>query len=142
MLILNRHTGTSFQITGELSWLDEDYVVGATWTSLELPWLDNERNLSCIPNGYYCVTRRWSPKFNHHLHIIGVKDRSKILIHVGNYRRDTEGCILIGRSFIDIDGDGHLDVTNSRLSMVDLLTVVDSDTEILITSNFRLDEPR
>lgn len=84
---------------------------------LELPWLDNQRQISCIPEGYYKVVRRTSPRFGEHFHILDVPNRSFILIHHGNYTRDIQGCLLVGREHRDIDGDGIVDVTASVATM-------------------------
>lgn len=88
--------------------------------TLELPWLDNQRNISCIRAGKYKVEKRISPKFGWTFHIKNVRDRSHILIHSGNYYSQIEGCILVGKSFSDINDDGCLDVTDS-VPTIDLL---------------------
>ena len=44
--------------------------------AIELPWLKNQRNVSCIPEGEYELKARYSKKFKHHLHIADVKGRS------------------------------------------------------------------
>lgn len=88
--------------------------------TLELPWLDNRQNVSCIPGGSYMVKKRNSNKFGDHFHIQDVPQRSFILIHSGNYKADVKGCILVGREHKDINGDGHDDVTSSKDTMKDL----------------------
>tara|TARA_Y100000593_G_C4323318_1_gene345195 strand:- start:9667 stop:10098 length:432 start_codon:yes stop_codon:yes gene_type:complete len=85
--------------------------------TLELPWLGNQRRVSCIPEGEYCVIKRVSQKYGEHFHVLDVPDRDYILIHFGNYNRDTLGCILPGKRCADIDGDGMRDVTSSRATM-------------------------
>jgi len=73
--------------------------------SLELPWKDNQRNISCIPAGMYKVNIRISPKYGRIYWILEVPDRSYILIHSGNWAGDvskglkthTNGCILLGK---------------------------------------------
>lgn len=65
----------------------------------EDPWNDNKPNISCIPEGSYNFVRRFSPRHRHHWHILNVPNRELVLIHGGNTINDTEGCILIGRSF-------------------------------------------
>lgn len=68
--------------------------------TLELPWLDNQRDVSCIPLGTYAATRRWSPKHRCDVfELQGVPGRSNIELHVGNTVSDTEGCILLGSGF-------------------------------------------
>jgi hypothetical protein len=64
--------------------------------TLELPWRDNQRSISCIPTGTYQVVERTSPKFKDHLHVLKVPGRSYILIHAGNTHNDIRGCILPG----------------------------------------------
>ena len=67
--------------------------------ALELPWLDNKANVSCIPDGDYDVVymaRSASGKYRDVYHVKGVSGRSGILIHKGNTEADTLGCILPG----------------------------------------------
>lgn len=85
-----------------------------TCKTLELPWKNNERNESCIPAGEYLVKKTRSITFGECFEVTNVENRSAILIHAGNYKRDTKGCILPGDEFKDIDGDGLIDVVNSK----------------------------
>lgn len=91
-----------------------------TCHTLELPWLDNKQQVSCIPMGTYDVVKRYSQRFDNHFHVRKVPNRSWILIHYGNYYRDTQGCILVGRTLADIDNDGYSDVTHSKQTMLEL----------------------
>lgn len=62
--------------------------------SLELPWLENERNVSCIPEGIYPIVKRQSSRFRDHLLIKDVPDRDLILLHPANDASDElRGCI-------------------------------------------------
>lgn len=101
--------------------------------TLELPWRNNERRVSCIPAGHYKIVHRTSPRFNDHLHILGVDERSLILIHQANFVRQLEGCIAVGRERIDLDGDGHLDVTSSVATMNKLMALIPAESMILIS---------
>ena len=65
------------------------------WT-LENPWRDNQRNISCIPTGTYRVTPHESPSKGLCFLLHDVPNRDHVLVHVGNYTKDTEGCILVG----------------------------------------------
>lgn len=71
--------------------------------TIELPYKDNMRNVSCIPEGRYKLRKRYSDKFKWHLEVMDVPDRSLILIHPANDAlRELRGCIapvtdLIGR---------------------------------------------
>ncbi|HEY2649483.1 MAG TPA: DUF5675 family protein [Puia sp.] len=62
--------------------------------TIELPWKNNLALVSCIPEGEYELTRRWSPKFGRHLQIMNVSGRELILIHPANEAlRELKGCI-------------------------------------------------
>lgn len=50
-----------------------------------------------IPAGTYDVVITYSPRFDRNLpHILNVPGRSAILIHGGNKKQDTKGCVLAG----------------------------------------------
>lgn len=110
--------------------------------TLELPWKENQRNISCIPEGCYDVVPRQSPKYGSHLHVTEVPNRSLILFHWGNYagsmnpktgRSDIRGCILLGEKFIDLDGDGLADITNSRNTMKRLMKIAPDGFVLKVT---------
>lgn len=62
--------------------------------TIELPWKNNKRSVSCIPEGEYQIEPRFSKRFQHHLILKTVKDRSYILFHPANDAlKDLEGCI-------------------------------------------------
>ncbi len=62
--------------------------------TIELPWKDNQRSISCIPEGNYELILRASEKFGTHFILIGVENRSLILIHpANNAKRELRGCI-------------------------------------------------
>ena len=75
--------------------------------SIELPWRNNERSYSCIPDGIYKVKIRKSKKYGKIYWVLEVENRSWILIHSGNFAGDSkkgwiahsEGCILFGKYF-------------------------------------------
>jgi hypothetical protein len=70
------------------------------WVTLEDPWNDNETGISCIPVGTYRAVRRVRPSNGQEaFYLEDVPGRTAILIHTGNTIKDTEGCILLGRSF-------------------------------------------
>ncbi|MBS1565314.1 MAG: hypothetical protein JST39_13050, partial [Bacteroidetes bacterium] len=52
--------------------------------TIELPWLDNLPQVSCIPEGRYELKKRYSPKFKNHLQVANVPGRDYILIHPAN----------------------------------------------------------
>lgn len=67
--------------------------------TLEDPWNDNQRNISCIPEGEYSAYPHNGTKYKNVWALAKVPNRTAILIHAGNSTQDTEGCILVGRSF-------------------------------------------
>ena len=81
--------------------------------TLELPWIDNITNKSCIPSGSYTCKRIVSAKFGDVFEICNVPNRSHVLIHKGNYTRDIQGCIIVAEKFSHIDKDGIMDVGES-----------------------------
>ncbi|MBN8566235.1 MAG: hypothetical protein J0M25_05825 [Flavobacteriales bacterium] len=62
--------------------------------TIELPWRNNERRVSCIPEGEYFIEKRYSLKFKWHLHVLDVENRSLILFHpANNALKELNGCI-------------------------------------------------
>ena len=61
---------------------------------IELPWQDNKKQQSCIPEGSYILKARFSEKFKHHLQLENVPGRSLILIHPANdANKELLGCL-------------------------------------------------
>jgi hypothetical protein len=81
------------QTIGQLFLLDEKNNMLARWDTLELPWKDNQRRVSCIPVGAYKCKKHRSPRFGLSLWLQDVPNRSEILIHQGNFYADILGCI-------------------------------------------------
>lgn len=83
----------------------------------ELPWRDNQSNLSCIPKGTYKVALVDWLKHNKKVYMVqGVKGRGGILIHSANYMGDMEkgyktqlkGCIALGERLGIMEGQKAL----------------------------------
>ena len=95
--------------------------------TLENPWLDNQRNISCIPTGKYTVTTYVSKRYGLCFQVLNVPGRSGILFHSGNTSEHTKGCILPG---IDV---GHLKgkraVLSSKIAMGELCDALWDDGE-------------
>ena len=94
-LLLIRDTFSEKSTIGEL-FLNGERICD----TLENPWQDNQRNISCIPEGVYPVrlrTARESATRDYlHLLVQEVPNRDWILFHRGNTAKDTRGCILVG----------------------------------------------
>ena len=62
--------------------------------TIELPWRNNQKRISCIPEGKYKIRKRFSAKFKWHLELTNVKNRSLILFHpANNALKELNGCI-------------------------------------------------
>lgn len=110
--------------------------------TLELPDLNNAANVSCIPEGYYDVVPRQSPKYSNHFHVLDVPNRSYILIHPANYvgsnnpntgHSDLRGCIAVGEKYGDINSDGIPEILNSKNTMKKLLEIAPDGFVLEIT---------
>ena len=102
--------------------------------TLEPPWKQNERNISCIRVGDYICSKVAKQdtgvsigKAEFTYEIRNVPERSDIMFHVGNYSRDTAGCILCGK---------HSDkdtIWDSRLGFFDFIEATEGDKTFLLT---------
>lgn len=103
---------------------------------IELPWLNNQRNVSCIPEGEYNVIKESHQTKGNVFRLLYVRGRSGILIHKGNYVagyvKDSEGCILPGNYFDDINNDGNLDVAESTKAMDALWDIMPDKFKVVI----------
>lgn len=95
--------------------------------TLEDVWCDNQRNISCIPEGEYICLRFSSFKFGDTYLVQDVPGREGILFHVGNYAGapgeidgDTQGCILLGRALLKNAGR-VVGIAHSRTAFRDFL---------------------
>lgn len=120
-LTLTRCVNGKFGAFGCLTWGASPMCV-----TLERPWLDNQRNVSCIPAGTYRCTKYRSEKFDDCVYVHDVPGRDGILIHAGNVIADTEGCILVGKSF------SPAGILKSRQALSDLLVLLPSTFNLTI----------
>ena len=133
-LKLKREKYTSQYTQGNLSVYDEKDNLLFSCKTLELPWLNNQRKISCIPVGWYQISRNSISKFGKHLYFKSVPNRQGILIHAGNYTFQILGCILVGDSYSDLNHDGIPDILNSRKTIDKLYNTLKDynyDIEIL-----------
>lgn len=67
---------------------------GLNLASVERPWINNQKMISCIPVGEYdCIPRRFYRGGYDAVQVLGVPNRSHILFHIGNYVHNLNGCI-------------------------------------------------
>ena len=93
--------------------------------TIELPWKDNERSTSCIPEGRYQLVSRYSPRFKWHLLVKNVPGRSVILIHPANdAMKELKGCIA---PVCELTGEGRGNA--SQRAMQHLMELVNKAIE-------------
>lgn len=89
MVLLLHRTYFSEGTLGILEW--NDTMVCYT---IELPWLENQRRISCVPEGEYELQKRFSKKYGWHIQLKNVANRDLILFHPANdAQKELQGCI-------------------------------------------------
>ncbi len=102
--------------------------------TLELPWLDNQQNISCIPEGKYKAKKRISPGKGYEvIEFIDVPDRTYIQCHFGNFTSQLLGCQLYGDGLKYLNDDVIIDITNSEKTIKRLLGMLPDRFTIEIT---------
>ena len=99
--------------------LGELTIEDKIFKTLELPWKNNQRNISCIPAGEYKATYIFSNRFQKNLFVLhNVPGRDNVELHIGNTVADTHGCILLGT-------DCNIEeccITNSKIAFDSFMT--------------------
>jgi hypothetical protein len=89
---------------------------------IELPWKNNEHQVSCIPDGTYKLAKQYSKHLGHHLQVLDVPERDGIAIHpANNAKLELKGCIA---PVTNLTGEGT--GTGSRKAFNGLLEKVDT----------------
>jgi hypothetical protein len=102
---------------GTLGVMSFPHYSQAIFHYLELPWLHNRPNVSCVPSGVYAGVRDYSPKFKREVYyLVGgsvVRDEEGLALspeatrflciagHPGNWCQDLQGCGAPGLTFIE-----------------------------------------
>lgn len=127
-MLLRRHY-LPMATFGEL-WDDQGTRVAVT---VECPWLNNQPNISCIPEGRYQLTGYTSPHKGHCLalnapelgvQLTGPALRTACLMHSANRASELQGCIAPGDSFGVVASEWA--VMNSRQTMQALLNRINN----------------
>lgn len=118
--------------------------------SLELPWLNNARGKSCIPNGIYPVTKEQpipaddpnteedesggrKPRNYVHFRVHNVPGRQGILIHPLGDTKDSLGCIGPASRFVDINTDKpKFNYADSKAKLAYLTTILPDEFDLEI----------
>lgn len=130
MLVLKR-IYLSTAVHGELT-LNGKHIA----YTIELPWRENKKRMSCIPEGTYILRKRYSEKFKWHFVLLDVPNRSCILIHPANdAQKELQGCIAPVTKIT-----GEVKGTESRKAMQKLTDALEpyrrsGQIKLCVTSN-------
>jgi len=112
-MLVERKETTEEAVMGILTAGDQKFY------TLEPPFRPEDVKPRAIPAGTYDVSLRYSPKHSRIVpHIANVPGFEAIEIHWGNYPKDTEGCLLVGKTH------SRNFVGNSRLAFDELFSVL------------------
>jgi len=103
-------------------------IVAIELPRVVVPYRPNAHNVDCIPEGIYQTKKIVSPTKGKCFLLEDVPDRSAVEIHIGNFvsgkQVDSQGCILPGMSFEDINEDGNIDVRDSTEALSKLWDIL------------------
>jgi hypothetical protein len=108
--------------------------------TIELPWKENQRNISCIPEGRYALKTRYSTRFKSHLHVQQVEGRSLILLHPANDAlKELRGCIA---PVMQLSGVGKGVYSRNALEKIlsNYNRAAESNEKVILTINSNKDE--
>jgi hypothetical protein len=123
---------------------------GKRFHTIELPWRENRRRISCIPASRYIAGWHTSLKFGIVPILRNVPNRDAILMHKGNYAGDVEkgyksdylGCIGIGLGLGSIalpNGKQQKMITSSAIACSQVFAQLrPGDFELVILEKFNV----
>lgn len=101
--------------------------------TIELPWLQNQHNISCIPEGRYELRKRFVQKFGLHLLVVDVPERSWILIHpASDAKTQLKGCIAPVTNLIAPGKGSESRLANEKLKAL-VLEALEKKQKVFIT---------
>lgn len=99
------------------------------FVTLELPWKDNQKGVSCIPAGTYKATKVFSEHFQRQVYLLAnVPNRDAVEIHIGNTVKDIRGCIIVGMEYNMTD----YAITSSGVAFDKLMSLMPSEFDLTI----------
>lgn len=134
MYIKVKRTYRPTSTTGDGYVFNEKDELVFEFKTLELPDRDNERMISCIPEGEYLV-KKMPPTTKRKYQYFWVQDvpgRDSILWHPGNYTHQIRGCFLPGESFADLDNDSIIDITNTTATLKILTALLPEKFKLIV----------
>lgn len=110
---------------------------GTVLFTVERPWLNNQVNVSCIPEGTYSLIKRPSyvvqrstnNEFSAGWEVANVPGRTYIMLHPANWPQEVMGCIAMGMGFGHIpNSEPYYAVLQSRVAFRKLMACLDTGT--------------
>lgn len=87
--------------------------------TLEEEWKNNEKGISCIPEGSYLCQKFTRPSGMETYQVMNVPGRTLVLFHPGTTELDTEGCIITGMEYGELQAkDDDSDVVEKQLAVL------------------------
>lgn len=112
LVTLKRFSDDGKQALGDLSY------GSFNCKTLERSYKNNQPNISAIPTGVYEVKWTFSPRFMRYTYEVqNVPNRSGIRLHASNYWFSLNGCIALGDSYGNLNGDKQADLLNSKKTL-------------------------
>ena len=109
--------------------------------TIELPWLNNEPSVSCIPEGSYELEKYFSEHLGNHLHLKTVASRSLIMIHAANDAiKELRGCIA-PVSILTAEGKGLRSMIALRKILDLAYPVLEKNEKVFLTIKSNQHEP-
>ena len=136
-VVINRFRDNTKESLGDGKVYKKGYLI-FEFKTLELPWKQNAKYVSCIPPGivYNCVKRsgKDSGHFTYdHIHLTNTPDRSYVLWHRANFVSELLGCTAVGKHHVDIDKDGLPDVSTSKPTLDHLMKILPDNFKCIYT---------
>ena len=131
MTVTIERTYNTKQTTGIFT-VDEKIIC----LTMELPWMKNERMISCVPEGLYNVIKQSATKYRPYnfFRFTHVPGRDGILIHKITYVKDLKGCIGVGKELRDLNKDGTMDMIRSGEALAELYSLLPDNFTVRIIS--------
>lgn len=97
---------------------------------------ENAQSISSIPAQQYICQRVKTPKHGECFQVMNVPGRTSVLFHKGNISSHTEGCILLGEKFGNLNGEPA--VLSSKNAFYDFMCKLDKydNFHLTITEHF------
>lgn len=131
LFILTRTFFDKNHISGIFAVINEKKEIIQTGVTLELPYLNNQRNISAIPTGTYRASLLRHVRLGKTIYIHSVVGRTGIFIHTGNYVDEIRGCILAGNY---VSSNEVVSVLNSKDTLSKLNKNLNDNFEVRICS--------